>query len=301
MGVEIRAVRDEDHPAVRELCVAALDADEPENAAAFPVVLARRPHSQLVAVDAGTVVGTAIGSTRQTDDGLIGHVDLIAVEPSAQGNGIGRELLAAVEAGHRSVGCTESRIVGHPPLYAWPGIDTRYTRAICLAEKAGYQKFGDAVNMHADLGSLGPVLDTTADEERLTASGIEVRRLRADDADAIRAWLDAWGGSWRAEALAALAYDPVRCHVAHERNGQWLGFAAWGCTAPTMFGPMGTELAARRHGIGSVLLRRCLADQRAAGFARSEIGWTGPYRFYAKAVGARITRMFWLYRKQLRA
>jgi hypothetical protein len=48
-----------------------------------------------------------------------------------------------------------------------------------------------------------------------------------------------------------------------------------------------------------VLLRRCLADQRAFGVTRAEIGWVGPVPFYSRAVGARIERVFFLYRKQL--
>jgi hypothetical protein len=46
-------------------------------------------------------------------------------------------------------------------------------------------------------------------------------------------------------------------------------------------------------------VKRCLADQLAAGFAVSEIGWVGPHRFYARAVRARFSRIFWLYRKAL--
>jgi hypothetical protein len=62
---------------------------------------------------------------------------------------------------------------------------------------------------------------------------------------------------------------------------------------------MGTAESARRHGIGAVLLKRCLADQLAAGLTSSEIGWVGPHRFYSRAVGARFSRIFWLYRKTL--
>jgi hypothetical protein len=48
-----------------------------------------------------------------------------------------------------------------------------------------------------------------------------------------------------------------------------------------------------------VLLRRCLADQRAAGQRTAQIGWVGPLRFYARAVGARAERVFWLYGREL--
>jgi hypothetical protein len=62
---------------------------------------------------------------------------------------------------------------------------------------------------------------------------------------------------------------------------------------------MGTLDSERQHGVGTVLLRRCLADLRAAGHRSAQIGWTGPVHFYARAVGARIDRMFWPYKKAL--
>jgi mycothiol synthase len=48
-----------------------------------------------------------------------------------------------------------------------------------------------------------------------------------------------------------------------------------------------------------VLLLRCLADQRATGLERVQIGWVGPLRFYSGVVGARVERVFFRYRKQL--
>ena len=78
-----------------------------------------------------------------------------------------------------------------------------------------------------------------------------------------------------------------------------LGFAAYGSSRPSWFGPMGTAPTAQGLGIGAALLRRCLRDQRAAGHDRVEIGWVGPVPFYASAAGARIERVFFLYHKQL--
>nr|WP_256862898.1 hypothetical protein [Microbispora sp. GKU 823] len=62
---------------------------------------------------------------------------------------------------------------------------------------------------------------------------------------------------------------------------------------------MGTAEAARGLGVGRVLLRRCLADQAAAGQTSAQIGWVGPLRFYSRTVGARTERVFWLYRRAL--
>ncbi|GAA3446682.1 hypothetical protein [Planomonospora venezuelensis] len=58
--------------------------------------------------------------------------------------------------------------------------------------------------------------------------------------------------------------------------------------------------AARGLGAGRVLLRRCLAETRAAGLVRAQISWVGPLGFSSRAVGARAERVFWLYRRDLR-
>ena len=62
---------------------------------------------------------------------------------------------------------------------------------------------------------------------------------------------------------------------------------------------MGTDASARRLGIGSVLLRRCLADLAGEGRAGAEISWVGPVGFYARGVAARIDRVFWLFNREL--
>ena len=89
------------------------------------------------------------------------------------------------------------------------------------------------------------------------------------------------------------------CHLAL-RGGEIVGFAAYGSSRPSWFGPMGTVPAAAGLGIGRVLLRRCLRDQYAAGVRRAQIGWVGPEPFYADAVGARIERVFLQFGRSLR-
>lgn len=224
-------------------------------------------------------------------DPYAGHVDLLAVRPEARGAGLGRALVAAAEDWLRGQGATEVRLAGNPPAYAWPGIDVRYTEAACLAESLGYERYNVAWNMTVDLTGD---LSVEADLARLADLGVTVHAAAPGDRAAVSAFVgEQWNGNWAWEAEQA-----VGCHYA-VGEGKLLGFAAWGAR-PTWFGPMGTTPAARGLGVGRVLLRRCLAEQRAAGMSSAQIGWVGPLHFYARAVGAHAERVFWLYRRGLR-
>ncbi|GAA4981928.1 hypothetical protein [Kitasatospora paranensis] len=185
---------------------------------------------------------------------------------------------------------------GTPPHYAWPGIDIRYTPAVCLVESAGYERGPDAVNMLTDLATAD--LDTAQDEQRLGAHGVRVRRAVPDDRERLLSWMPTWGGSWVGEV--AIAYDPPRCHIAVHGDGEQaevVGFGCHGVKRDTWFGPMGTAESRRGLGVGAILPRRCLSDQQKAGIGEAEIAWTGPYRLYARAVGSRLERTFRLYHK----
>ncbi|MBB6552540.1 GNAT family N-acetyltransferase [Nonomuraea rubra] len=269
-----------------EVAEAALTLDAGEGAALVGH-LSRPPAGRrwtALAVDGGVVMA----SMSDKDPG-VGHLDLLAVRPEARGEGRGRTLVRAAEEWLREQGARQARFAGNPPCYAWPGIDVRYTAAACLAESLGYERYHVAWNMTADLSADLSVEDDLA---RLEKAGVTVRAAGADR-DRVAAfvqehWNERW--AWEAATGAGLHYA--------ERDGEILGFAAWGAR-PAWFGPMGTAPDARGLGLGRVLLRRCLAEQRAAGQDSAQIGWVGPLRFYSRAVGARAERVFWLYRRDL--
>ncbi|MFC1416217.1 GNAT family N-acetyltransferase [Streptacidiphilus cavernicola] len=300
---EPRGARPGDLPAMRSVAAAALHLDQ--DGAELVDLLWDGPDTapplRVVAESDGEVVGVALGSlsTAGTGGGLRGHVNLIAVAPAAQGRGHGRALLAALERRLLDSGAETLVVRGSTPAYAWPGIDPRYTAAVCLAEAAGYERTREAVNMTVDLATAP--LDTAEQERLLTAQGLTIRPLTGRDQPGFGEWMRGWGGSWQAEAALALARPTGSVHVAvRETDGgtEYLGFACQGSNRRSWFGPMGTEESLRGRGVGAVLLRRCLADQRAAGLTSAEIGWTGPLRFYSRTVGAAVGRVFWLYAKE---
>jgi GNAT superfamily N-acetyltransferase len=302
--VAVREAADADAEAIHETCAAALTLD----AVAAPALVdllwkaeVNRRRVALVADDRAGVVFASTGRAGPRDNSpaggnavgnspATGHIDLLAVHPRARGRGLGRALITAAEERLAGLGVGEVRFAGNPPCYAWPGIDVRYTPALCLAERLGYERYQMAWNMTADLSTD---LSTDDDVRRLAEAGVEVRTARAGRRGSVVEFARThWNDSWAWEVDHASG-----CHYA-VRSGELLGFATWGAR-PTWFGPMGTAPPARGLGIGRVLLRRCLAEQRNAGLTRAEIGWVGPLRFYSRAVGARAERVFALYRRRL--
>lgn len=305
MDVEIIELGPDRLPEVVALCRRSLDL--PEDAAEAPAVVATlavraaadRPVLLLGAVRDGTLVGVLVGSRSATDLRL-GHVDLVAVAPAHRRQGIGAALLADAEARLAALGASEVLLAGNPPHYAWPGIDVRYTPAVCAALRLGYRQDRTAWNMTATLTEGSAALrPTEATEQRLAERGVTVRRAVPTDLPALEAFARAtFGGVWDGELAGSVGRPDAGTHLA-ERDGEILGFAAYGSARPSWFGPMGTAPAAEGSGIGGVLLRRCLRDQAAAGLTEAQIGWVGPVPFYSNAVGARIERVFFLYRKAI--
>jgi predicted N-acetyltransferase YhbS len=317
----ISELTDDDVPAVVALCRAALDLPEDAAEAAEIVLRLRettgtegwsdRPRrvTGFIALQPGTgqpearpsggqVIGVVLGSVSHRDRS-IGHVDLVAVDPRERRRGVARALVSRIEGALAGLGAGDVVIAGNAPYYGWPGIDVRYTPAVCAAMAFGFEQDQPAWNMTVDVRDEQAVA-TAADEERLAAAGITVRRAGVADVPALVRFTAAnFGEGWGGEITHSVGREQAGCHLALDRDGALLGFAAYGSSRPTWFGPMGTAPAARGLGLGALLLRRCLADQRAAGHDRVQIGWVGPLPFYSKAVGARVERVFLLYRKQL--
>ncbi len=182
-----------------------------------------------------------------------------------------------------------------PCNYLLPGVDPRYTEALCFFETLGYRRFAEASNMLADLSRE---FETHSAIAELSAQGVTIRR--ADPAD--RPLLDAFfaahfGEGWRYEAELAFENAPPSLHLAL-REGRIIGFSAHSTQNRELgfFGPMGTAPECRGLGVGRVLLWLCLNDLRDAGHTTAVIPWVGPISFYHRWAGCRVERVFWRYR-----
>jgi len=280
---------------VSRLCEQELTLDR--FAGSIPRIVTRQPYIGLVAVQDSATVGACIGSIAEADGSGEGFIDLLVVDRAQQRRGVGRQLAAEMERQLAARGCQRIGLAAASPNHAWPGVDVHYTAAVCFAEDSGYQREGCEVNMDVDLA--GATLDTLAAEKRLASEGIEVRRADADDDGPLQESLGStWQADWVAEIAEALRGSEAGLHVA-ARSGRYVGFCCYGVSRVHEVGPIGTDPDVRGLGIGGVLLKRCLAEQRDRGIVAAELVWVGPLSYFSRAVHATIGRVFWLYSKDL--
>jgi len=281
---------------VGRLCEQELTLDR--SAGSIPRIVTRQPYLGLVAIRDSSTVGACIGCIAESGDGNAeGFIDLLVVDRAQRRQGIGRRLAGELERQLTDRGCQQISLSGNGPNNAWPGVDVHYTAAVCLAEDSGYQRQGCEVNMDVDL--LGTPLDTRAAEDRLAAKGIEVRRADGDDDGPLQESLrSTWQASWVAEITDALRSSEAGLYVARQ-SSRYVGFCCHGLNRVHEVGPIGTDPGMRGLGIGGVLLKRCLAEQRDRGIDTAELVWVGPLSYFARAVHATIGRAFWLYSKDL--
>jgi mycothiol synthase len=296
--VKIREIATHEVRDIAMLCARELVLDR--QAGSIPGILARRAHIGLVAIGDDMLLGCCFGSASQeTDVAQEGFIDLLVVDRAVQRRGVGRLLASTMERQLATRGCTRINLAGNGPHYAWPGIDIHYTSAICFAEDCGYKRQGCEVNMDVDLGNAA--LDTGPAEDRLSSLGIEIRRASsADDGPLQESLGSTWQPGWITEIVAALRASDSGVHIAVQGT-RYFGFCAYGVNRLHEVGPVGTSPDLRKLGIGEVLLKRCLAEQRNRGVTSAELVWAGPLSYFSSTLNATIGRAFWQYEKNLEA
>jgi GNAT superfamily N-acetyltransferase len=227
---------------------------------------------------AAAVVRTVAG--RQVADLL-----LLAVEPAAQGQGRGRQLLAAVEAwAFDQVGAAAVRAGGWSPFGLWPAVDVRWTRSLCLFEASGYA-----------VADVALVLSCPSTYRAPDPDGVEVQRvLSDDDAEAVEAWTSLHLPTWQRQVSRSVEHGS--CLVALD-HGEIAGLVCHSVNRTGWVGPIAVAVNQRRRGIGRALLGAACRDLRAAGLPDAQISPSMPIGFFARSAGASVSRVFQSYVK----
>ncbi|MBN1477461.1 GNAT family N-acetyltransferase [Candidatus Sumerlaeota bacterium] len=249
---------------------------------------------------AGEVRGFTQAVARDHAGERRGWVRLMAVNPAWQRQGIGSALLSEVERRLAERGVTRIGFMDVPANYLTPGVDFQYTAAACFLTKHGYHVTHTNLNLMCGLTS-DEFEDVDEDIVGFAQRGITVRRAEEGDREAIAAWARREFAGWEEEILACYEQSPISLWIAL-RGEEMLGFGAYDSNNVNTghFGPTGLSEASRGLGLGRVLTRAALRDQRRQGHRRAVIPWVGPIRFYSKCCGAWTDRIFWAFEKPLR-
>lgn len=216
----------------------------------------------------------AVLTVKSSGDFAAAWIVLLAVHPDEQRKGRALELVVESARRARAAGAVDLHLGTAIPRYVWPGVDYRFTAALALFEAMGFEPYGAACNM-AITSSF------RADEP----AGVIVEREEGDGAAALAARSYP---VWRDEVERAVAAGT--CYAA-SAGGDTIGFACHSVNRTGWIGPMATDPARQRGGVGRSLLGAVCAALAAAGRADAEIAWVGPIGFYAKA-GATVSRVF---------
>ncbi|HCC31321.1 MAG TPA: hypothetical protein DEQ03_14920 [Marinilabiliales bacterium] len=244
------------------------------------------------------IVGFMLGVTRNIRGTNYGYIKLMGVEPSVRRKKIATQLFSTLESQFIQEGMNIFRIYDVPLNYYMPGIDPRYTPAICFAQKMGFTHFGDSVNMQVDLNDRD--WEVSPQLEQLKKEDISIYRATVEDKPELFGFISTEWALWQNELEMAYRSKPVSIHIARYK-GKIKAFSAYdGNNQGTgWFGPMGTHPDLRGKGIGTLLLYLCLNDIIKQGLKTATIPWVAPISFYSHYANAKIDRVFWRFEKKL--
>ena len=128
--------------------------------------------------------------------------------------------------------------------------------------------------------------DLPAAEAGGEAADMLCRKPLAPEHSLIIEWIASeFSQGWASETQVALSNRPISAFVAL-RGGRLAGFCCYDASARGFVGPIGVAPEARGEGIGAALLRACLHDMRAAGYAYAVAGAVGAPEFFRRVAGA---------------
>lgn len=223
------------------------------------------------------------------------YLRLLAVDVAWRGQGLGSQLLQAVEA---SRGATTLHVHAEPGNYLQPGVDANNTELRGWLARRGFREGASCRNLRVPLHGAGaPTTAALADATAAIARhGVTISLAqKAQRLAALPLIANAFSAAWAHECGRAKAL-----WLATTANGELVGFSATGGNnaALNWFGPAGTLPAWRGRGVGTALLLAALCPL-AATQGGTVIAWTDADEFYRKACGAQAMQHFVAMRKSM--
>jgi GNAT superfamily N-acetyltransferase len=226
----------------------------------------------------------------------LGHVSLLAVQPSARGAGVGGRLWDAATAALRARGRARVRL-GADPERLLPGVPASAPRATWRFLRARGVRPG---RMESDLLlDLGPPVEghplpegvRLVDDTPDAAIGLVTAAVPGRWADEVARYAAAGTPVltlWRAETAIGF------CVAARPDDRILAPGLTWTSALPGMvggLGPLGLAEAARGSGLGLVLVAAAARWQQARGATAAVIDWTDLTDFYGR-LGAHVWRVY---------
>jgi beta-N-acetylhexosaminidase len=291
----------------------------PLSRAAFQSILIAEPvyepGDHLLVLLGSEPVGFVATQSRRVDGDELprGEIMLIMVDPAYQRRGLGRELLGHALETLAGRGVSLAQLGGGGISYFWPGVPANLPGAWAFFSACGWQALERSYDLVLDLDRHVSPQELG---RRTIVSGIQIRRSRAADAQAVLAFerdhFPTWKHAYR-EVIETGAFSDVV--LAQNRDREIVGTCLLLPPNPDAGRPwfpwesllgeqtagvacLGVAEHARGKGIGLALVTRVTELLKARGAQWSYVGWTWLVDWYGR-LGYEIWRTYLMSRKSL--
>lgn len=264
-----------------------------------------------VAREGDNVLGFAFGTKRKfpyLERGLEperGWVNVLFVDPSVRGTGVGVALLGRIEEELKARGATSITLGAYSPSYFFAGIDpVNYPEAVAFFEKQGYVAGDEHFSMGRDLHGYQVPQKTRERQAALEEQGYRFRLFDYSySLDLLDFLYRELGAGWKRNALMSMQDGTAedKQFLVINPSGRICGWCMRGIDGnPMRFGPIGIAKSERNNGLGSVLLDLyCFEMARRGIYHMYFITTDEPGRRYYARHGFEVIRTFVDYRKEM--